>query len=139
MRVKAVERGAAVDMAGSRGTRHRPEIIRQPRRGKFSGLGRDVLDRLVVVERAHARRADVVKLATADGPQEGGNGGSGEQNGQRDNDVEDAHADFPLRASSNVRDLNELLTTVSELNGIRRAATSGLSKPAIARPAPMRL
>ena len=83
--------------------------------------------RLVVAEDAPRRRVDVVELAGAHGPRERGDGAGGDQEGEREDDVERGHGSF-----RNARERSELASTVAELSGISSAATSGWTSPVAA-------
>src|ERR1035437_838322 len=103
--------------------RDRPAIVR----------GKNTL--LVVVQHPQCRGLEVVELTPIRRPHERSDGHRDDEQRDRHHDVEHAHAGL----STNVRACHELSTTVSELAGMRIAATSGLIDPVIASAAPARL
>ena len=90
----------------------------------------------VVEEDPEGRRVDVVELAVADGPAEGEDSGEGERERERDEGEEDVHGGAARRNDgwSSAR-----ATTRSDETGIAAAATSGVTSPATAAPAPSTL
>ena len=94
---------------------------------------------LVVEEHAEGGRLDIVVLPVADGPPEGEHAGAGEQQGEGDEDVEDAHGSRESNGqSAGVKErwrIDEATTTSDEI-GMATAATSGVTSPAMATAAP---
>ena len=109
------------------------------------GKGLLVLRAGLLVQCPHPRRRQVIELADSRGPDKGGNANPNQHQGQRQHQVEDAHATPPDPLTRRPADplklrlRHECRITVNELIGIRIAATRGSSSPAMASPAPTRL
>lgn len=84
--------------------------------------------RRVLVQDPHRRRREVVELAAPAGPRVGPDEDDHHHDRQRDQDVEDTHA--ALREKVRLRQAPRM--AVTELTGMRIAATIGSSKPDIA-------
>ena len=91
----------------------------------------------VVEEDPEGRRVDVVELAVADGPAEGEDSGEGERERERDEGEEDVHGRSAARRNDGWSSARA--TTRSDETGIAAAATSGVTSPATAAPAPSTL
>jgi len=94
----------------------------------------DVSARVVVVEDAARRRVEVVELAGAHRPREGGDGAARDEEREREYDVQRDHG-----APPNARERSELASTVSELAGMSSAAINGWMTPAAASAPAVRL
>ena len=91
----------------------------------------------VVQEHAEGGRVDVVELAVADGPPEGGHAAECERERERDQDVEDVHGQGAGRRKEVCERARP--TTASDETGMAAAATSGVTSPATAAAAPTAL
>ena len=90
----------------------------------------------IVDQHSHRRRFQIVELPTTDAAYTGYQGGTAERERERQRHIQYAHVSL---SASKLLTIKVAVSTLSELSGIKIAASKGVIQPVIAKPTATKL